>query len=71
MKSLIFISAIFGFSFGFPMNSYIVEDGVESIIIQCGENPDGVWECVRYELEDDSDCLVIAVEGAETIFDGC
>jgi len=71
MKPLIFVIAFLGFSFNpFSFNTSIV-DGIDSVVIQCGEDPDGNWDCVRYELDDGSDCLIIVNEGSDTIFDGC
>ncbi len=62
MKIIIICLSFLGF---FTTNkTTISNDGVESVVIQCGTDPDGNWDCVRMEFDDGSDCIVIDNEGA-------
>ena len=40
-------------------------EAIETTIIQYGDDPDGNWDCARYEFDDGSDCTVVDVEGAD------
>lgn len=64
------------FEKGTPVQMEIVptssqEDGVESVVIQCGVPPGGQYVvCIRTEYEDGSDCLaVFPNEGDPEFFD--
>lgn len=39
-------------------------DGLTSTVIQCGDDPDGIWRCVQTVYDDGSDCIVVDNEGA-------
>lgn len=71
MKILVLCLTFLGF-FSFDNNA-VSNDGIESVVIQCGDDPDGNWGCVRMEFNDGSDCIVIDVEGASggIQFSGC
>lgn len=62
MKFLAICFSLLGF-FSFDSSSSSL-DGIESTVIQCGNTPDGNWDCVSISLDDGSDCLVIDNEGA-------
>ncbi|HMN88837.1 MAG TPA: hypothetical protein PKD70_01795 [Saprospiraceae bacterium] len=40
-------------------------EGIETTVIQCGNDPDGNWRCVHTIYNDGSDCIVVDNEGAD------
>ena len=62
MKTLIICFSFLGF-FSFNDNA-TTSDGVETIVITCGNDPDGNWDCHRTNLNDGSDCVIVDNEGA-------
>ncbi|HMP30958.1 MAG TPA: hypothetical protein PKD85_15230, partial [Saprospiraceae bacterium] len=54
--SILFLSSFLSF---FGENSKTNEEKIESIIIQCGNDPDGNYGCVHMIFNDGSNCLVI------------
>lgn len=71
MKILFFAISILNFFTDNPTNYYT--DGIESTVIQCGNDPDGNFGCAILNFDDGSDCLVIDNEGAPggIVFIGC
>jgi hypothetical protein len=39
-------------------------EGIETIVVVCGWDPDGNWICNRTEYDDGSDCYIVDNEGA-------
>ena len=43
-------------------------DGVKTIVIQCGKDPNGVRRCVQMNFDDGSNCIFTDREGFGTDF---
>ena len=42
--------------------SFSFVDGIDTIVIQCGEDPDGNFDCVFADYDDGSDCVILCIE---------
>jgi|GEM_PF-4285978 len=52
------------------ITSYRFTDGIDTLVIQCGEDPDGVFDCIFSDYDDGSDCVILCIED-DCWFYGC
>ena len=38
-------------------------DGVKTVVVQCGKDPDGIRRCKKMEYNDGSDCIFTDIDG--------